>query len=231
MTSVPPAKAGVRSPPCSICRTSWISGSGSISSKLSHYRISSGAIRMDEWVGIGGLFLAALTVVLSFLDRRHTRSESLRMSVYERQFDAIADVSKALAALQDSVGTWTNSGSDEARAERHVDAVKAMASLMGTAFRYRAVLPARTLSAIDRLVGRTVLLSRSEVSLSDWYRDLNAVYDEARKDMGVDRLSDRIRQLTGVAADEQSEAMVQSYRAADEILARDAEKRRSRRGS
>lgn len=186
---------------------------------------------MDEWVGIGGLFLAALTVVLSFLDRRHTRSESLRMSVYERQFDAIADVSKALAALQDSVGTWTNSGSDEARAERHVDAVKAMASLMGTAFRYRAVLPARTLSAIDRLVGRTVLLSRSEVSLSDWYRDLNAVYDEARKDMGVDRLSDRIRQLTGVAADEQSEAMVQSYRAADEILARDAEKRRSRRGS
>lgn len=54
--------------------------------------------------------------------------------------------------------------------------------------------------------------------LGPWFKALTKFEEEARRDLGIDQLGDRIRQLTGVATEDRLHALRDSARRAQERL-------------
>jgi hypothetical protein len=185
---------------------------------------------VSEWVAVGGLAVAALTLVLNHLERRHARSEALRTAVYGRQIDAIGDVAKDMTALEVAVIDFINKALIGRLEADPGAAIRAQVDRMHTSMlRNHHVLPRGTLDAIVELTRASGELSRTRIPrvlgtdpkdeaeehINRWARVRMRALEQMRHDLGVDPLGERIRELTGVAAADRRQSQLESlHRAA-----------------
>jgi hypothetical protein len=185
---------------------------------------------VSEWVAVGGLALAALTLLLAHLDRRHARSEALRTAVYERQLDAIGDVAKEMTALEVAVLDFVNAALiGQLKADPGAE-IRAQVDRVHTSMlRNHHVLPQGTLDAIVELTRASGELSRTRIPrvlgtdpkeeaeehINRWAKVRMRALEQMRHDLGVDPLGERIRELTGAAAADRRRSQLESlHRAA-----------------
>lgn len=185
-----------------------------------------------EWVSVGSLVVAALAVLFGFLDRRQSRSEALRSVMYERQFDAIGAIAEVVGRLERAGVKFyitEDVGIRDQEAQSGLGDV--IFELQKAALHHRPVLPARTMKALDRLLLQSQQLlfvdpriipgdNTRDLIIQGWSDAVNGLFDEARRDLSVDPLSERIRQLTGAARDERARDMIEDVRRLDAVLSR-----------
>lgn len=175
---------------------------------------------MAEAVAVGGLLVAGLSLIVGYLDRRYTRSEALRTAIYTRQLMAIDQIADVAGRLERAMNRLVRSEDVGVRDDPSIDALsEVMDELRVTLGRNRAALPKRTLAAADHLWEQTSHVAiihpaivpdddSRDQAINAWAKAWGHVYEEVRRDLGVDRLGDRIRELTGVTKDDQIDRMV-----------------------
>jgi hypothetical protein len=175
---------------------------------------------LDEVNQLAGFVLAALVVILTAIERGFSRSEALRTTIYQRQLDAVAAVYDLIVRWFEAIGAWSlaDPGSKEA-VEAELQVVGLSQELTTIAVRYEPVLPRGTLDAIDEVLRRSDSLTEGLEDLDAFWDSITALNQQVRRDLGVDKLSDRIRQVTGVAGEDRLRAIRARARRANERLA------------
>lgn len=155
--------------------------------------------------------MAALALLLNWLDRRQGRAESYRAALYSFELQRLGDLMMALARVRDRARRVISADEDTADAERgELDEAVRDASLSrdaGVGIIRAMALKAVTdfLTAIAMVIpasGTLLVVAEGLGEVEDaWYGLVGAI----RSELGVDSLGDQIRDLTGVADRERQE--------------------------
>ena len=159
---------------------------------------------MAEWIGVGGFAIAGLTLLLTHLERRHARSETYRTVVYQRQLDAITAVAGQMAVVQDEV-LAIRSGDKPGP-----NLWPQLAALRRTISEQEHLLPGRTVGVLMDYMVHTSLFSalgvprfadnneQGQSLIDDWIGRHAQVLEQMRRDLGVDPLGEKTRELIGL---------------------------------
>lgn len=197
---------------------------------------------MEVWLGIssvGGLVVAILTVLFTYLRDKDTRSAAYRTRIYDRQFDALAELLPVLMEhyRAASVSLYVQSFDVDEHAVlgdedwRHITSSRSGPTdeLRRRWQRSTLIIPKGTSAALERYLAASGRLGEQYRTLHEAQSAVKKAYENAvqqmRRDLGTDALTEANLRAMGVVSRERDDAVRADYQRYDERMRQGAPKR------